>query len=115
MSTPYISHVIKAEEQVFLTSGEQVNLIIQILSTTDNNRRVIALMCNNNTEFYPSFEDEDFLITMDIILSKFRKFKFSILTMDRPYPVEAITYCMTQFLSSKEIDQEQVDILINHE
>ena len=115
MSTPYISHVIRAEEKVFTTSGEPVDIVIQVLSTTDNSRRVIAVIFEDESEFYPSFEEQDFLFSFYIILSRFRKFKFSILTFDKPYPVDVITYCLSQFLGDKEITQEQIDILKNHE
>jgi hypothetical protein len=106
----YLSHIIKSSNGFAETlSGEFLYFCIQIISSTDSNKRAVTYIEANEKKFFNCKDDKDFSFVIKNILKKYKPFTPEILYIDKAYDLE-LCYCIIEsFLRGETNIQEKID------
>ena len=106
----YLSHIIKSSNGFAETlDGEFLYFCIQIISSTDSNKRSVTYIEANEKKFFNCKDDNEFSFVIKNILKKYKPFTPEILYIDKAYDLE-LCYCIIEsFLRGEPNLQEKID------
>ena len=106
----YLSHIIKSSNGFAETlGGEFLYFCIQIISSTDSNKRSVTYIEANEKKFFNCKDDNEFSFVIKNILKKYKPFPPEILYIDKAYDLE-LCYCIIEsFLRGETNLQEKID------
>lgn len=104
----YVSLLLKSKNNdpvMNSITGENGIFFIQIISSTESNRKVVNFIENGEKSFFKANDEEHALQIIKILLAPYSKFQPEILTFDKIYPIDFVSCAIENFISDKDVEE----------
>lgn len=107
----YVSHIVRPIEfPVSRIDNKPIDrLFFQIITSTSSSRMTICWIEDGIKRFFNCEDQEEMKKTMKFLLSKYEKFRFEILTLDKLYGPELSVVIVSNFINGEKNLQEKID------
>jgi hypothetical protein len=113
----YLSHLIKPiSNPIENRDGEKVFFYIQLIKSSKSEKRTVCVVENEKKRLFNADSLEESLKTVEVLISKYKRTEFEILSFDHPYEVDFTLFVVESFLEEHGDLQEKINhFLINKE